>query len=131
MPEINLDTAAIAQAWQRARDAMIATLRQKANAPLERATLGEGTRAAVTDYLYHDGQVAALSQRLEAANTVISGVKQRAAGANVATLAGEVARLLATRARHGQQRPRCARPTWPKKRRRSRPRISGTRHARP
>lgn len=101
VPEINLDTAAIAQAWQRARDALIAALRQKANAPLERANLDEAARAAVADYLHHSGQVAALSQRLEAANTVIAGVKQRAAGANVATLAGEVARLQATRARHG------------------------------
>ncbi len=100
-PEINLDTATIAQAWQGARDAVIAALRQKANAPLERIAVDEAARAAVADYQNYCDQVAALSQRLDTANALIVGVKQRAAGANVATLAGEVTRLEATRARHG------------------------------
>jgi wobble nucleotide-excising tRNase len=100
VPEIALDTAAIAQAWQSARDVVTAALQSKANAPLERVPLDEVARTIIATYQNDCDQIAALSLRMGAANTVLASVKQRAAGANVATLAATVARLHATRARH-------------------------------
>lgn len=100
VPEVNLDTAMIAQSWQRARDSVLTALRQKANTPLERIELDQAAQTAISDYQNHCDQVAGLSQRLTTANATITGVKQGAAGANTVTLASELSRLQAIQARH-------------------------------
>ncbi len=101
VPEVTLDTAAIARAWQSARDVVTAALQSKANTPLERAVLNEEARSTVATYQNYCDQIAALSLRMTATNTILASVKQRAAGANVATLSAAVAQLKATRTRHG------------------------------
>lgn len=100
VPEINLDTAAVAQAWQQVRDTIVTTMRAKAGAPLEALTLNGNAQALVAAYQIYSDRVSALSIQLATANANINGVKQRAAGANVATLAASLARLKATQARH-------------------------------
>lgn len=100
IPDIDVDTAAIVRAWGAARDAVLTILRAKAAAPLEQAVLSPETLAAVAAYDTHRTKIAELSAALLARNAPIAIVKEKAAGANVATLAADLAKLAAIKARH-------------------------------
>lgn len=100
IPDIDVDTAAIVRAWGAARDAVLTILRAKAAAPLEQATLSPEALAAVAAYDAHRATIAELSAALLARNAPIAIVKEKAAGANVATLAADLAKLAAIKARH-------------------------------
>jgi wobble nucleotide-excising tRNase len=100
VPDIELDTAAIARAWKSAREGVLASLRAKQAAPLEAISLSERTRKAIV--LFHDyvATVHELSNRLQQINPQIAVVKEQAAAANVATITRELARLKAIQTRH-------------------------------
>lgn len=100
VPEIALDTAEIGRAWRAASDAVAAALRAKQAAPLDRLELSAEARAAIEAFNAHRDEVAALSDRLQAANGQIALVKEQAAAGNRAALAADVAALRATKARH-------------------------------
>jgi len=100
MPHVRLDTAEIARAWRAAREAIVTALRAKQDAPLERMDLSEEARTAIAAFNQQCENVAALSARLVASNVEIAIVKERAAAGNRAALAADLARLVATRARH-------------------------------
>jgi wobble nucleotide-excising tRNase len=100
VPDIRIDTAAIARAWGAARDAVLTTLRSKATAPLEPIALVPETIAAINAYQVHRATVASLSAALQARSATIEIVKEQAAAANVATLVADLANLAAIRARH-------------------------------
>jgi wobble nucleotide-excising tRNase len=100
IPDIDVDTAAIVRAWGAARDAVLMILRAKAAAPLEQAELSPEALAAVAAYDVHRTTIADLSAALLARNAPIAIVKEKAAGANVATLAADLAKLAAIKARH-------------------------------
>ena len=100
IPDIDVDTAAIVRAWGAARDAVLTILRAKAAAPLEKAVLSPEALAAVATYEVHRTTIADLSAALLARNGPIAIVKEKAAGANVATLAADLAKLAAIKARH-------------------------------
>ena len=100
IPEISLDTAAIASAWRAARDATLAQLNAKQGAPLDRVTLTEQARAAIATYETHRQTIATLDQQLQAANTAIGVVKEKAARGDVAASTAAVALLKATKARY-------------------------------
>jgi wobble nucleotide-excising tRNase len=102
VPAIDLDTAALARIWANARDAILAALDQKQNAPLERLELGGPALAAIGQYDHAQTEVLALSNRLQQANNTMRIVKEQAAAGNVAALENDLARLRATRARHDQ-----------------------------
>lgn len=98
--EVNLDTAAIARDWRAAREAVTAQLAAKQSAPVERLELSGETRARVAAFNGHRDAIATLNRRLQEVNQAVAVVKERAAGANSAVLADDVARLKAVRARH-------------------------------
>lgn len=100
IPNIDVDTAAIVRAWGAAREAVLTILRAKAGAPLEQAALSPEALAAVAAYDVHRTTIAELSAALLARNAPIAIVKEKAAGANVATLAADLAKLAAIKARH-------------------------------
>lgn len=100
MPEVSLDTAAISQDWQHARDAVAALLARKQAAPLDRLELTDEVRVAVAAYDARRTAVDQLNERLEEANGTVQLVKEQAAGANVAALTADITRLNATKARH-------------------------------
>ena len=100
IPDIGVDTAAIARAWGAARDSVLTTLRAKAAAPLEPLALSAETRALIDAYGTHRASIAELSAALQARNATIALVKEQAAGANVATLTADLAKLAAIKARH-------------------------------
>ena len=67
LPQIDIDTAAIARQWNAAREAVLEQLRAKAAAPLEPMALTPDARQAVLDFRGRIAEVAALSERLGAA----------------------------------------------------------------
>jgi len=99
IPDVTLDTADVADAWRAARDAVLARLQAKGQAPLEEMCLDEGTRATIDRYASIRQAVADLDRKLREANTLIDGVKAKAAGGNAAGAARELALLRATQAR--------------------------------
>lgn len=100
VPEVGIDTAAVVRAWSAARDAVNAALVAKQAAPLERQTLDQHARDAIAEYDALRLRIAALSDALIAANESIRVVQEQAAGANPETIARDLARLKATKARH-------------------------------
>lgn len=100
VPEIAIDTAAIARAWKVARDAVLEQLQQKKSAPLQASALTPETVKAVKAYETERATVATASASLAPVNEKIAIVKEKAATANVATLTSDLARLKATEARH-------------------------------
>ena len=100
VPEIDLDTAVILRNWIAARDAVLAALRKKAAAPLEAMTLPPEAIAAVEIYARDIEAIAGVSAMLTACNGQIVVVKEQAAGANVAALTNDLARVKAVKARH-------------------------------
>jgi wobble nucleotide-excising tRNase len=100
VPEIAIDTAATTQAWSAARDAAIAALTTKQNAPLERIVPSGEMTQAVAVYDRFREEVATLSELLARANVGVAVVKEQAAAGNVAALESDVAALKAVRARH-------------------------------
>lgn len=99
VPEIGDDTAAISRSWAAARDAVLTTLRSKAAAPLQSMTLPPEALAAITSYEVHMSAIAGLSAALKACDKPIALVKEKAAGANVATLTADLAKYVAVKER--------------------------------
>lgn len=100
VPALDLDTPAIAGAWAAARNAVLAALQAKQNAPLERIGIAAADSAAIAEYDRLRLEVIALGGRLQQANSAIALVKEQAAAGNPTALATDVARLRATKARH-------------------------------
>lgn len=100
IPELGLDTAAIAQVWTAARAAVTAALEAKRNAPLDPIAMIAEARQALDAYARAVEQVAALNIRLQQANTAVAVVKERAAGANIAALQADMAHCYGVRSRH-------------------------------
>jgi wobble nucleotide-excising tRNase len=100
LPDVALDTAAVARAWNAARSAVQRLLAAKQAAPLERTVVDDATREAVVAYDVWRTQVETLSQSLQTANAALLVVKEQSAAGNPAAIAADIARLKATQARH-------------------------------
>ncbi|WP_420608334.1 AAA family ATPase [Novosphingopyxis sp.] len=102
IPDAEVDTAAFLRTWSAAREAVLVTLRSKASAPLEASALPPETLELVDAYRAEHEAIATRFALLQACNAAIALVKERAAGANVATLDGSLVRLKAVKARHSE-----------------------------
>jgi len=100
VPEVGIDTAAVVRTWSAAREAVNAALTAKQAAPLERQALDQRARDAIVAYDAARRQIAGISDALIAANESIRVVKEQAAEANPSTIAQDLARLKATKARY-------------------------------
>jgi wobble nucleotide-excising tRNase len=100
VPDLSIDTAAVARAWNRAKELIVAVLTRKKDSPLDPFTLSVADLQALTDYETAATTVAEVSKALQAVNPRIAIIKEQAASANVVTLAGDLAKLRATQARH-------------------------------
>ena len=100
VPEISIDTATIVRDWRAAREAVIAALFAKQAAPLERTTLAPEARAKVAAYEAHRQAITTLSDTLQQVNAVLRVVKEQAAVSNPSTIAADLLRLKAVKARH-------------------------------
>jgi wobble nucleotide-excising tRNase len=100
VPELHIDTEAIARDWRAVREAMFAVLTAKQSAPLEQLTLSDHDREVVATYERHRERLATLNHSLQQTNERIRSVKEQTAGSNDSALEEEVARLKAIRARY-------------------------------
>lgn len=102
VPDMTLDTAAIARDWRTTHAAVTTLLIAKQAAPLERMTLAKEALAAVAAYESRRQTVALLNQQLQKANAVILVVKKQAAIGNLTALDADFARLKAVKSRYTQ-----------------------------
>jgi wobble nucleotide-excising tRNase len=100
VPDVALDTAAIARAWKAAREGVLEALRAKQASPLEPTGLSKQTTNSIEAYGKCVEAVASVSDALQAVNPQIAIVKEQAAAANVAILTSELAKLKAVQARY-------------------------------
>jgi wobble nucleotide-excising tRNase len=100
VPKIELDTTAIASAWQAVRDGLSAALTAKRADPLTAVVLAEDTHRAVATYAMVATLVAETSRVLLVANENIQRVKEATQAGNVQAADRELKRLKATKARH-------------------------------
>jgi wobble nucleotide-excising tRNase len=103
IPEVHIDTARVVRAWNAARDSIVATLKAKQAAPLERHALDQDARNAIAAYDATREEVSKLNRALVATNDRIRVVQEQAAGANPQTIAEHLARLRATRNRYAPE----------------------------
>jgi wobble nucleotide-excising tRNase len=99
-PEISIDTAEFARTWKAAREKIMAALRAKQAAPLEKATLPADALMAAEAFHQARSAILAVSDAMQEANAKIVIVKEQAASANVATLTADLAKLVAIKTRH-------------------------------
>jgi wobble nucleotide-excising tRNase len=97
---IDLDTAKVARAWKAAREGVLAALRAKGTAPLERLTLPAEVVDAIEAFHRQREIVVAASAALQKCNTSIELVREQAASANVATLQADLVALRAVKTRY-------------------------------
>lgn len=108
LPEIEVDTAAIARHWNAAREGVLEQLRAKAAAPLDRMPLLPEVRQAVVEYRARIAEVAALSQRLCDVNAQLDVVKEQAQADDLAALTNDLVKLKAQKDRFDPAvAPRC------------------------
>ena len=100
IPEINVDTLAVARDWRAAREAVLSALGSKQNVPLDRLELPVPARSAIEAYEAHRQTIAQLAQDLQRLNNAIDVVKEQAATGDATAVAADLARLRATKARH-------------------------------
>lgn len=100
LPEIDIDTAAVARQWNAARESVLEQLRAKAAGPLEPMALTLETRQAIHDYRARIAEIAALSERLTGANARLEVVKEQAAADDLSALSTDLAKLRAQKARY-------------------------------
>ena len=99
LPEIEIDTVAIIQEWNSARDAVLNKLQEKAGAPLEEMALSAQASQAIDTYQNRVAEVAQLSIILTNFNDRLDQIRQQAADDNPEVLADNLGRLQAQRTR--------------------------------
>ena len=103
MPEVTIDTAAVALAWKQAYEAISSALLTKQNAPLEALEVDTDTEQKVAAYHAMRDQVLALSDALEATRPQIDLIKEGAAAADIAALQTDLNSLKALQARYSPE----------------------------
>ena len=99
VPDLEIDSAAIMDAWNGARTAVGEQLQAKQGAPLDARSLNQSTLEALEAYDAHRQAIAAINQRSKTANEEIQQVKQQAQAAETAKLATTLNELKATKSR--------------------------------
>ena len=100
VPEISIDTAEIARVWKAAREAVLEKLKQKQAAPLEAVSLDAPTIDSLDNYEKVRAEVEKQSGEIIGINASILIVKEKAAVADVATLAADLEKLKAVVSRY-------------------------------
>jgi wobble nucleotide-excising tRNase len=99
LPEVAIDTAAVARDWVAAREAISTALRSKQAAPLERMLLSPIAMEALAAFEARGAAVRELSSALGHAVAAIRVVKEGSAAGNASAILSDLARLKAIKAR--------------------------------
>ena len=108
VPTVEIDSAAIVDAWNAARKAVAEQLQAKLAAPLETQSLSQTSVDSLEAYDGHRQAVAATNQTLQVTNLTIQQVKQNAQTADTNLISSGLNRLKATKSRfHEDIAPLC------------------------
>ena len=108
LPTVEIDSAAIVDAWNAARTAVGEQLQTKREAPLDSQSLNQSTVDALNAYSGRRQAIAAINQMLQTSNEAIQQVKQRAQEADTNKITTRLNRLKATKSRfRGDIAPLC------------------------
>ena len=99
VPTVEIDSAAIVDAWNAARGAVGEQLQAKQGAPLDQQSLNQSTVDALDAYAGRRQAIASINQTLQATNEEIQQVKQRAQTAEISKITTTLNRLKATKSR--------------------------------
>ncbi len=99
VPTVEIDSAAIVDAWNAARTAVAEQLQAKSAAPLEPQSLNQTSVDSLEAYNGHRQALAAANQMLQATNSIIQQVKQQAQTADTNQIFSALNKLKATKSR--------------------------------
>ncbi len=100
MPTFDIDLLAVARVWRTAREGILTALQSKQRTPLEQIALSVQAREAIEDYQRMRLELEGANQRFQATAEAINLVKEQAEAGDAASVAADLARLQATKARH-------------------------------
>jgi wobble nucleotide-excising tRNase len=100
VPEVHIDTSAVARAWQQARDAVLVAVRAKRSDPLTATSLSTDAQTKIENYETTAREVQSVSDSLAAANETVKRVKESVNTGSTSTAEVELRRLRATKARY-------------------------------
>ena len=103
IPAVKIDSEAVVNTWNTAREAVAKCLEAKKSAPLERLTLSKSTLEAMNNYETHRQEIVEINKTLASSNIEIRRVQNRAASNNPDEVAKELSLLKATKARHSPE----------------------------
>ncbi len=107
LPEIDIDTAMVARDWNAAKEYVLEQIRAKSASPLEPMALTQEAIQATQNYRVHITEIAALSDRLVAANDRLDIVKEQATAGDLAALSADLAKLQAQKLRYDPEVAPC------------------------
>ena len=99
-PLIDLDAQAIVDTWTNARDLVLAHLRSKQAAPLERQDLSSSTVDAIREYDSYRDRIIELNEALTESNQRIADVQKSAQTADTKAILAKIERITVTKERH-------------------------------
>lgn len=102
VPEVSIDTTAIALAWKEAIEGVLGLLQTKQSAPLDPVDIGEEIVEKLRKYDEVRREVDTLSEALLQTREQLDLVKEKAAAADVAALESDLKKLQAVKARYLQ-----------------------------
>ena len=100
VPEVAVDTEAILTNWRAAREGIEGVIETKRNAPLEPRRIPDDVRALIDQFETDRTLVDSLNTELQQGNLQIQLAKERTASAQRTSIADDLARLRAVKARH-------------------------------
>lgn len=99
IPEVSIDTAAVARCWKDVREQVAGLLKSKQQSPLEQIAVPVGLTEKIEAYQVHRAAIAALSTQLGSCREAIDAVKEKAGAGNAASVEADLARLKAVKQR--------------------------------
>ena len=109
VPQIDIDTEAIARDWKAATETVAGLLQTKQSAPLEQVILNDHAHRILESYNAHRQLVRNINEMLSASNEDICEVQKQAEAAEIEETLAELTTLKATKARFSDEiAPLCA-----------------------
>lgn len=103
LPDLNLDPESFMGAWTRARNEVLALVRQKERAPLEPVAIPNSTMEALAVFDQARAALEEVFRKLLETNAAIAVAKEQAAAANVATIQASLNELRGAKKRHAAE----------------------------
>jgi wobble nucleotide-excising tRNase len=103
IPELGLDTAALAHDWRATREALATAIRAKQSTPLDSVVLSAEILDLTTTYQVWRDVVETLNETISEANRIIKLAKEQAAASDIPALEKDVVELQAIKNRHAPE----------------------------